>query len=117
MFLIIPLARVIPRPVRRYRHGTGAPAGVTDDTAQMQQSPQDVNTPRTVPMRVLGELNRGCRTFGALQKRTGVSPTELEGALEELERDGLMHVRHKNGLFGTRIELYPTDEGFKRFYS
>lgn len=118
IFLIIPLARILPRFIARQRQKAVGSSRVQDDAVQQADADsQDDRTPQTGPMRVLGELNRGCRTFGALQKVTGMDAGELERYLEELEQDGLMHVRQKRGLFGIKIELYPTDKGFKKFYS
>ena len=40
-----------------------------------------------------------------------------ERELTNLEKQGLMKVQHKQGLLGPKIELIPTEKGFKRFYS
>jgi hypothetical protein len=37
--------------------------------------------------------------------------------LEDLEKRGLMKVEEKSGLFGSKVELYLTDKGFKEYYS
>ena len=73
--------------------------------------------PQTKDMIVLGELNFGVRTFEGIQKNTGLDAKELDSILQELERDGLLEVHQKQGLFGTKIELLPTEKGQKKFYS
>ena len=73
--------------------------------------------PETIDMLVLGELNRGAKTFGQIKKNTGLDSTELDSILEDLENRGLMRVEQKKGLLGIKIELYPTDKGFKEYYS
>ena len=66
---------------------------------------------------VLGELNNGTRTFEKVQKNTGLDSEELNKILENLEKQGLLKVQQKQGLFGLKVELYPTEKGFKEYYS
>jgi len=68
-------------------------------------------------MLVLGELNRGIKNFNSIQKNLGIDSKPLEEALQSLENQGLMKIQHKQGLLGPKIELTPTDKGFKKFYS
>ena len=67
-------------------------------------------------MLVLGELNKGVTKFESIQKNLGMNNQTLEIILEELERKGLMRVVKKQGILGPKVELHPTDEGFKKFY-
>jgi DNA-binding HxlR family transcriptional regulator len=67
-------------------------------------------------MQVLGELNKGVKDFNKIQKNLGISNQELESILKDLEEQGLMKVVKRGGIVGTKVELYPTDEGFKRYY-
>ena len=73
--------------------------------------------PTTKNMLVLGELHRGRRTFESIKKNTGLSNNELDSILDSLEKNGMLKVHQKQGFFGTKIELHPTDKGFKEYYS
>jgi Holliday junction DNA helicase RuvA subunit len=66
---------------------------------------------------VLGELTRGTKNFDLLQKTLGIDNDTLNSVLEDLEKKGLMRVEQKQGLLGPKVELYPTEEGLKKFYS
>ena len=128
IFLAIPLARIIPRLL--------AKRGIGKSFIQPQQEkpfePSFVKPaqepeafePRTNPSKpvsknqlVLGALNRGSKTFESIQKNTGLDDKELDAVLEDLEKNGLMKVVHKQGMFGPKTEIHPTDKGFKEYYS
>ena len=130
IFLAIPLARIIPRllakrkgennPFQRVQENQFKPR--FDDFAQKPQTesskPQiNPSKPQTKSMLVLGELNRGTKTFENIQKNTGIGNKELDTILEDLEKDGMLKVHQKQGLFGLKTELLPTDKGFKEYYS
>ena len=68
-------------------------------------------------MLVLGELNHGTKNFDVLQKNLGIDNKTLNSVLEDLENQGLMRVEQKQGLLGPKVELYPTEEGIKKYYS
>ncbi len=68
-------------------------------------------------MQVLGELNKVIKDFNKIQKNLGINNQELENILKDLEYQGLMKVVKKSGLVGNKVELYPTDKGFKKYYS
>jgi DNA-binding HxlR family transcriptional regulator len=74
-------------------------------------------SPQTLDMLVLGELNRGTKNFNAIQRNLGIDSKTLEDILESLEKQGLMKVQNKQGVLGPKIELIPTEKGFKKFYS
>ena len=69
-------------------------------------------------MLVLGTLIRGSRTFKDIQKNTGLNTRELDKMLENLEKNAMLQVQQKkNGWLGIRIELHPTEKGFKAYSS
>ena len=131
IFFLIPLARIVPRLVRKWRKGKG-----TFDENQFTHSnleiekmpgsfervesfekPKSFDRPQNKEMQVLGELNKGVKDFNKIQKNLGINNQELESILKDLEEQGLMKIVKRGGLVGTKIELYPTDKGFKRYYT
>ena len=66
---------------------------------------------------VLERMNRGAKNFKKIQEITGLERDELVSILKDLEKRGLMKVEEKSGLFGSKIELYPTNRGIKEYYS
>ena len=66
---------------------------------------------------VLGVLIRGSKTFGDIQKNTGMYSSELDQILENLEKNAMLQVQQKKGLLGIKIELHPTEKGFKAYSS
>jgi len=130
-FLIIPLSRIIPRIVQKWKDkNRGIPEQFTQSTYQptneanaetpretfQSEIPKEMN-PQTLDMLVLGELNRGTKDFNSIQKNLGIDNGSLEKILESLENQGLMTVQNKQGILGPKIELILTDKGFKKFYS
>lgn len=130
IFMAIPLARIIPRLL--------AKRGIGKSFIQPQQSkpfepsfvkpsPEhqsepfereiDSSKPQTKNNLVLGALNRGSKSFESIQKNTGLDSKDLDAILEDLEKNGLMKVVHKQGMFGPKTEIHPTDKGFKEYYS
>ena len=127
-FLAIPLARIIPRiiarrrmtnPDERFQNNFEYRQEKIPETRQekIPETRQENSKPKTKNMLVLGELNKGTRTFEKVQKNTGLDVEELNKILENLEKQGLLKVQQKQGLFGLKIELYPTEKGFKEYYS
>ncbi len=82
-----------------------------------KSKPTIEDKPQTKNNLVLGALNRGSKTFASLQKNTGLNSDELDSVLGDLEKKGMVKVVKKQGLFGTKTELYPTDKGFQAYYS
>jgi len=123
IFLAIPLARIIPRLLARRKMKNNSSQTVQERQFQpsfdeYSEKPQrESSKPQTKNMLVLGELHKGSKTFENIQKNTGLSNKELEEILDDLEKDGMLKVHQKQGLFGAKIELYPTDKGFKEYYS
>jgi len=129
IFLAIPLARIIPRLLAKKGIGINSSQTIPEKQhsgfGNYAQKPSMENSkptiepskPQTKSMLVLGELNRGTRYFENIQKNTGLNNQELESILGDLENNGMLKVHQKQGLFGTKTELIPTDKGFKEFYS
>ncbi len=120
IFLAIPLARIIPRLLTKYGIGNFKPQ-IQEKSSQSNfnesyQKPQiESLKPQTKNSLVLGALHRGSKTFESIQKNTGLNNKELDAILEDLETTGMLKVIQKQGLFGSKIELHPTDKGFKEY--
>ena len=136
IFLMIPLARILPRVLRKLKTGDfnsqdisqrqyGSDFGRFEKQSDKQfesnsaeyQEPPKSSKPQTKNMLVLGELHRGVKLFENIQKNTGLTTEELNSILEDLENNGLMKAQQKSGLFGMKTELVPTEKGFKEYYS
>ncbi len=130
IFMAIPLARIIPRLLAK--RGIGKNFSQSSQKQQFEpsftkpapepQSPSfehkiDHSKPQTNNNLVLGALNRGSKTFESIQKNTGLDNKELDFILEDLENNKMLKVVHKQGMFGPKTELHPTDKGFKEYYS
>ena len=133
---MIPLARIIPRILKKLKSGNSESQEIPqrqfesnfnryEDQSDKQfesnsteyQEPQKSSKPQTKNMLVLGELHRGVKQFEDIQKNTGLTTEELNSILEDLENNGFMKAQQKSGLFGMKTELVPTDKGFKEYYS
>ena len=113
-FIVLMLARIVPRMLRARK------AGVEEQKFPSfgEEQPTIRKTqPESDDMRVLGELNRGVKSFGAIKRNTKLSSEQLDSILSDLEGRGLMRVQEKKGPFGIKVELLPTDKGLKEFYS
>ena len=136
IFLMIPLARILPRVLKKLKSGNSESQDIPqrqfesnfnryEDQSDNQfesnsteyQEPPKSSKPQTKNMLVLGELHRGVKQFEDIQKNTGLTTEELDSILEDLENNGLMKAQQKSGLFGMKTELIPTDKGFKEYYS
>jgi len=140
IFFLIPLARIIPRLVRKWkkRNSTFTENQFSSDNPRIEQRqesferqepferPQGQESfqkqksserPQNKEMKVLGELNKGVKDFNKIQKNLNIHNQELEKILKDLEDKKLMKVVKKSGLAGTKVELYPTEKGFKKYYS
>ncbi len=125
IFLMIPLVRVIQGYIRKRNNPDYYTS--SEKRVEMQLEKTSTNTiekpvrhlarPETKDMLVLGELNRGVKSFEKIQKIIGLKRDELISILDDLEKRGLMRVEEKSGPFGPKIELYATDKGFKEYYS
>ena len=128
IFIAIPLSRILPRLLKRRSEKNKIAAQrvyeeqveqSTGDTVQehTKETPSESSKPQTNDMRVLGELNIGVKKFENILKNTGLDGNELSSILKDLEKRGLMRVEEKKGIAGTKIELYATEKGFKKYYS
>ena len=123
IFIIIPLSRIIPRLLAKRRMKNNASQIIQEKQFQpsfdeySRQPQREFSKPQTKDMLVLAELNKGSKTFENIQKNTGLNNNELGTILEDLEKNGMLGVRQKQGLLGPKIELYLTDKGSKEYYS
>jgi len=125
IFLMIPLVRVIQRYIRKRNNPdyyTSSEKRVEiqlekTSTNTIEKPVRNLARPETKDMLVLGELNRGVKSFEKMQKIIGLKRNELISILDDLEKRGLMRVEEKSGPFGPKVELYATDKGFKEYYS
>lgn len=120
IFLAIPLSRIIPRLITRrklqknsFRPKTFEHGLDSFKKTQIGTKPE-IETQKTLSndKMVLRELHQGVKSFEKIQKNTGLSNNELDLVLGNLEREGLMKVVHKQGLFGLKIELHLTNKEF-----
>ena len=137
LFFLIPLARIIPRLVKKWRKKESSTFTENEfspnnprieqrqesiERSERQESIErserqgSIESPQTKEMQVLGELNKGVKDFSKIQKNLDIDNQKLESILKDLEKQGLMKVIKKKGFSGIKIELYPTDKGFKRYY-
>ena len=125
IFLMFPLIRIIQRYLRKRNMQNYTQSSEKHLEMQLQTNPSEtigtparnLARPETKDMLVLGELNRGAKSFEKMQKITDLKRDELISILDDLEKRGLMRVEKKSGFFGTKIVLYVTDKGFKVYYS
>ncbi len=124
IFLMIPLVRVIQRYMKKRNpdYYTSSEKRVEmqlekTSTNTIEKPVRNLTRPETKDMLVLGELNRGVKSFEKIQKIIGLKRDELISILDDLEKRGLMRVEEKSGPFGPKVELYATDKGFKEYYS
>ena len=119
IFFLVPLARIIPRLVKKWKKGsnTFTENQFAPRVPEVEKRSESVERPQNKEMQVLGELNKGFKNFNKIQKNLGINNQELENILKDLEDQGLMKVVKKSGLVGIKVELYPTDKGFKKYYS
>ena len=137
IFLIIPLARIVPRLLRR--------AGLKENISARPESPrgnffQESSSPDTFressssdnfqesPRReefstknwpkekiVLGLLLTNITKFEEIQKKVNLSTNNLDTIVHDLEKKGLMQPVEKTGPFGKSIQLRITEKGAAEF--
>ena len=64
---------------------------------------------------VLGMVSRSISKFGKISQETKIEPKELELILQKLEKSGLIRVDEKKGWLSTKIDIRPTEEGYREF--
>ena len=137
IFMIIPLARILPRLLRR--------AGLKQDISARPETPRgnffqesppadnfrESSSPdnfQESPRReefstknwpkekiVLGLLMTNISKFEELQKKGNISTNNLDSILQDLEKKGLMRPVEKSGPFGKSIQLRITEKGAAEF--
>ena len=137
IFLAIPLARIIPRllakrgigksffPPQQQQQQPNQFESHSEEYLQKSSSsspsspspPVETSKPQSKNDLVLGVLHRGSNSFESIKKNTGLDNEELDSILEDLEKNELLKIVHKQGMLGPKTELYPTDKGFKEYYS
>ena len=137
IFMIIPLARILPRLLRR--------AGLKQDISARPETPRgnffqesppadnfrESSSPdnfQESPRReefstknwskekiVLGLLMTNISKFEELQKKGNISTNNLDTILQDLEKKGRMRHEEKSGPFGKSIQLKITEKGAAEF--
>ena len=137
IFMIIPLARILPRLLRRV--GLKQDISARPETPRgnfFQESPSADNfrespssdnfqeSPRREEFStknwpkekiVLGLLMTNISKFEELQKKGNISTNNLDTILQDLEKKGLMRPVEKSGPFGKSIQLRITEKGAAEF--
>ena len=127
IFLIIPLARILPRVLKR--------VGLKQNTSTRPESPRRnffqesspdnfQESPRKEEFStknwskekiVLGLLMTNISKFEELQKRANLSTNNLDTILQDLEKKRFMMPVEKSGPFGKSIQLKITEKGAAEF--
>ena len=129
-FAILMVARIVPRIMRRGKMNLQRSDVVTSNQTfpnepKMQPFVKEAQephfsketTPESKTMMVLGHINRGYKTFNEIRKRTGIDSKELNSILEDLESRGLLKIQKKQGMLGIKVELIPTEKGYREYDS
>ena len=128
IFLIIPLARILPRILKR--------GGIKEKISARLESPREnffkesysSDNFKESPSReefstknwskekiVLGLLMTNVSKFEELQKRGNLSTNNLDRILQDFEKKGFMTSVEKSGPFGKSIQLKITEKGVGEF--
>ncbi len=128
-FAVLMIARVVPRMLRKGKMNvqrgkvvaTEQHFSETRDQPFVKEAKDQPFTKDTKPesndMMVLGQINRGYKTFGEIKKKTSFASEELNSILEDLEKRGLVRVEQKKSLVGIKVELLPTEKGYREYDS
>ncbi len=136
IFLIIPLARILPRVLRRAGlkqnistrpenpRGNFFQESSSSDNFQESSPDNFEESPRREEFStknwskekiVLGLLLTDISKFEELQKRANLSTNNLDTILQDLEKKRLMMPVEKSGPFGKSIQLKITEKGAAEF--
>ena len=138
IFLIIPLARILPRILKRTGFKENISARLesprenffkeSDYADNFKESDYADNFKESPPTEeefstknwstekiVLGLLMTSISKFEDLQKRGNLSTNNLDRILQNLEKKGFMTPVEKSGPFGTSIQLKITEKGANEF--
>ena len=138
IFLIIPLARILPRILKRTGFKENISARLesprenffkeSDSADNFKESDSADNFKESPPTEeefstrnwstekiVLGLLMSDISKFEELQKRGNLSTNNLDRILQNFEKKGFMTPVEKSGPFGTSIQLKITEKGIREF--
>ena len=138
IFLIIPLARILPRILKRTGFKENISARLesprenffkeSDYDDNFKESDYADNFEESPPTKeefstrnwstekiVLGLLMSDISKFEELQKRGNISTNNLDCILQNLEKNGFMTPEEKSGPFGKSIQLKITEKGAREF--
>ena len=138
IFLIIPLARILPRILKRTGFKENISARLesprenffkeSDSADNFKESDYADNFKESPPTEeefstknwstekiVLGLLMSDISKFEELQKRGNLSTNNLDRILQNLEKKGFMTPVEKSGPFGTSVQLKITEKGASEF--
>lgn len=129
-FVVLMIARIVPRMIKQRKMKLQKTSGVPSEQSSFKESGTQPfvkevketsfakeTVSESKDMIVLGQINRGYKTFGQIKKNTGLGTSELNSILEDLEKQGLMRVEQKKGLVGIKVELHPTEKGYRKYDS
>ena len=129
IFLIIPLARILPRIFKRGdlkksisarlespRENFFKESDYADNFKESPPTEEEFSTKDWSKEKiVLGLLMTSISKFEDLQKRGNLSTNNLDRILQNLEKKGFMTPVEKSGPFGTSIQLKITEKGANEF--
>ena len=138
IFLIIPLARILPRILKRTGFKENISARLesprenffkeSDSADNFEESDYADNFEESPPTKeefstrnwstekiVLGLLMSDISKFEELQKRGNLSTNNLDRILQNFEKKGFMTPVEKSGPFGTSVQLKITEKGANEF--
>ena len=134
IFLIIPLARILPRIFKRGDLKKSISARLESPRENFFKESFSSDNFEELPSReespsreefstrnwstekiVLGLLMSDISKFEELQKRGNLSTNNLDRILQNLEKKGFMTPVEKSGPFGTSIQLKITEKGAREF--
>lgn len=142
-FIILLAARIVPRIIRQNRmnsQGMNNGYGSNDDDSkknkfvdgmektlsppnksnknnitEKSKSKEKDQLPESKEMIVLKQMRLGYKTFEEIRKNTRLDHKELNGILEKFEKSNLIEVKQRKGMFGIKVELYLTEEGYRKY--
>jgi predicted transcriptional regulator len=128
IFLIIPLARILPRILKRggikekisarleSPRGNFFKESYSSDNFKESPSREEFSTKNWSKEKiVLGLLMTNISKFEELQKRGNLSTNNLDRILQDFEKKGFMTSVEKSGPFGKSIQLKITEKGVGEF--
>ena len=128
IFLIIPLARILPRILKRggikekistrleSPRGNFFKESYSSDNFKESPSREEFSTENWSKEKiVLGLLMTNISKFEDLQKRGNLSTNNLDRILQDFEKKGFMTSVEKSGPFGKSIQLKITEKGVGEF--